>query len=276
MKCVSMANIPFVVNKERVKRLKLLLISNSESLSPKEKNNIVQAFRFKHYSAIIKLYDKKNDKRAEFVKKLEGFFFVGETYFYLGPKDSKIFGVIILSRFKNLLNIGIQNAKKYNGQFDKIPDLSWVLFHTQCKRAYCPEEKEDELKAILASYEDLIADGCFSEDVLGAFISKKPVTSILVSRVEPKIVHQLIDELQEYFFLDYGYCDVDLWKYEIFVSRYKNLPRILSIYSKNNSGVYDRFSDVAGAFLLDFLENPSQEVATYCFAERLEIHNFIK
>ena len=88
------------VNKERVKELKLLLKHNSKTLNLRVKYRIIRAFKFENYAAVIKLYSKKTEKRTKIVKNLEKFFFVGETYFYLEPKDSKIFRVIILSRFK--------------------------------------------------------------------------------------------------------------------------------------------------------------------------------
>lgn len=175
-----------------------------------------------------------------------------------------------------MLDIGIRNAIKYKGQFDKVPDLSWVLFGTHCKRADFSQVNVRELTTILLGYQNLVEDGYFMEDVIKAFISKKPVTSIEISNLKPKIVNQLLEDLEKFFFVSRGYCDPDLWKYNFFVSRYKTLPNIISFYSKNNFGTYDRFSDVAGAFLLDLLENPSQEVASYCFKERLKKHNFIK
>ena len=43
-------------------------------------------------------------------------------------------------------------AVKCKGQFDKIPDLSWVLFGTPCKRAHFSQEKVNELTTILARF----------------------------------------------------------------------------------------------------------------------------
>jgi hypothetical protein len=150
----------------------------------------------------------------------------------------------------------------------------WVLFGTPCRRADISKEKEEDLATFLLDYEDLIIDGYFKEDVEKAFDSKKPVTSIEVSKVKPKIVDQLVSKLKKFFFVDCGYSDADLWEFEFFVSRYENLPRILSFYSKKNFGVYDRFSDVAGAFLLDLRKYPPHKVASYCLD--LKKHNFIK
>ena len=125
-------------------------------------------------------------------------------------------------------------AIKYKGHFDKIPDLSWLLFGAPCKRASFSQKKVKALTTILLGYQNLIKDGYFMEDVIKAFVSKKPITSIEISNLEPKIVNQLLKDLEKFFFISRGYCDPDLWEYNFFVSRYKNLPKIISYYSKNN------------------------------------------
>lgn len=61
MKCVSMAKRPLKasdVDKVRVKNLERLLTTYSRFLSSNERDHIVQAFKFRCYSAIIKLYNK--------------------------------------------------------------------------------------------------------------------------------------------------------------------------------------------------------------------------
>ena len=121
MTCDSMVKKPqkpFYASEEKVKELNLLLVNNSDILknpNPKVKNLIIPAFRFKNNAAFIELYERKTEKVTNFIKRLEAFFFVGEAYFYPEPKDSKIFGVIILSRFKNLLDVGMHFAIKYKG-----------------------------------------------------------------------------------------------------------------------------------------------------------------
>jgi hypothetical protein len=113
------------------------------------------------------LYTKRTERRTEFVEKLEEFFFVGETYFDPPPEDAKIFGVIVLSRFRNLRDIGVQSAIKCKGQFEKIPDVSWILFGIPYKIENPLEEEVEELETILEEYQHLMEDGCFTEDVLG-------------------------------------------------------------------------------------------------------------
>ena len=280
--CNSMVKKPqkaFIAKEEQVRNLENILDTYFDVLKEHEiRDHVIQSFKFEKKVTLIELYNKKNLRRTKFIEKLEEFFFVGETYFYPEPKDTKLFGVIILSRFKNLLDVGMHLAIKYKGQFDKVPDLSWVLFGTPFKRVNdsSSQEKIKELKTILAGYRHLIIDGYFMRDVLKAFTSKKPVTSIEVSNLEPKVVNQLQKDLKKFFYVDQGYSNPDLLEYNFFVSRYKNLPNIISFYSKNNSGVYDRFPDLAGAFLLDLVKYPLQKIAFYCFDDRLKELNIIK
>ena len=121
----------FYANKERVKNLKLLLVNHSDILKNlKGKNQIIRSFKFKNKVAFIELYDKRTERRTKLIEELGEFFFVGELYFYPEPKESILFGMIIVSRFKDLLNIAMYYAKKFKGQFEKVPDLSWILFNT--------------------------------------------------------------------------------------------------------------------------------------------------
>ncbi|NVM45680.1 MAG: hypothetical protein HWN79_12265 [Candidatus Lokiarchaeota archaeon] len=63
----------FVVDKERVNALKILLEANSEFITSKEKNSIIQAFKVNHYAAFIKLYSRedyvKNGKKCNGTRK---------------------------------------------------------------------------------------------------------------------------------------------------------------------------------------------------------------
>jgi len=204
---------------------------------------------------------------------------VGEAYFYLEPKKSKLFGVILVSRFKDLLDIAMYYAKRYNGQFDKFPDLSYILFGTPFRKiAVRPSKKRiRELKTILSKYEDLFTDGYATEDIIKAFTSRKPVTSIELTNKEPHVVKAFIGELEEFFFVRQGYSDPDLLEYtfsgDLFVSRFKNLIDVITFYSDKHHGVFARFADLAGFLLLG---KPPKEIAQYCSQKRLKKHNFIK
>lgn len=76
------------------------------------RSQIIKSFNFKVPVAYIKLYDKKTKRRARFIEELKKFFFVGEAYFYPEPKESKLFGVILVSRFKDLLDVAMYYAKR--------------------------------------------------------------------------------------------------------------------------------------------------------------------
>lgn len=284
MSCKSMVKEPqkiFVAKEERVRSLENLLDSYPDVLKePEIKNQIVRSFRFEEKATCIKLYDKKTLRRTEFVEKLEEFFFVGEAYFYPEPKDSKVFGAIILSRFKDLLDVGIRYAIKYKGQFDKVPDLSYVLFGTPFKKI-CPSRKQvSRLKAILNGFRDVFDDGYARRDILRAFRSRKLVTSIELANIDSEVLKRFKKELDKFFFVSQGYSELDFlecaFSGDIFVSHYKNLINEITYYSKDRVGVFDRFAGLAGVFLLDPIKYPLEKIAFYCFDKRRKKHHFIK
>lgn len=170
-------------------------------------------------------------------------------------------------------------AKRYNGQFDKFPDLSCILFGTPFKKIIVRPSKKRirELKTILSKYEDLFTDGYAIEHIIKAFTSKKPVTSIELTNKEPHVVKAFIGKLEQFFSIAQSYSDPDLLEYVfsgiIFVSHFKNLLDIITYYSNKHNGAYDRFAGLAGFLLLNY---PPLEIALYCFDERLKEHNFIK
>jgi len=256
-----LVNYPAILNKSRVR------------------GQIIKSFNFKIPVAYIKLYDKKIKRRTRLIEELKDFFFVGEAYFYLEPEESKLFGVILVSRFKDLLDIAMYYVKRYNGQFDKFPDLSCVLFGTPFKKiAVRPSKKRiRELKTILSKYEDLFTDGYAIEHIIKAFTSKKPVTSMELTNKEPRVVKAFVGGLEQFFSISQSYSDPDLLEYVfsgiVFVSHFKNLLDVITYYSNAHNGVYDRFAGLAGFLLLNY---PPLEIARYCFDERLKEHNFIK
>lgn len=245
----------------------------------KIRKQIIKSFNFKVPVAYIKLYDKKTKRRTKFIEELREFFFVSEAYFYLEPKESKLFGVILFSRFKDLLDVATYYAKRYNGQFDRFPDLSCVLFGTPFKKIEVSPSKKriKELKTILSKYKDLFTDGYAIGHIIKAFTSKKPVTSIELTNKEPRVIKTFIGKLEQFFSISQSYSDPDLLEYVfsgiIFVSHFKNLLEVITYYSNKHNGVYDRFADLAGFILLNY---PPLRIALYCFAERLKKHNFIK
>lgn len=270
----------FSVSEERVRSLENVLVNDLDMFKePKLKDQIIKSFRFEVPVSLIKLYDRKTERRTKLIEDLAEFFFVGEVYFYSEPKDSKLFGIILVSRFKDLLDVALYYAKRYNGQFDRFSDLSHVLSGKPLRdiAKYYSQDRIKELEKVLGNYLDIFDDGGTIDQVLRAFKSEKPVTSIGLVSVSPNVVKKLIEQLEEFFFVGQGYSDPDLLEYafsgDLFVSRFKNLLDILVFYSNKYRGVFARFADLAGFLLLG---KPPKEIAQYCSQKRLKKHNFIK
>lgn len=125
----------FSVSEERVRSLEKALDNDLDALKCSGlKNQILRPYKFEVSVALIELYDRKTEERTKLIEDLEEFFFVGDIYFYSEPRESKLFGVILVSRFKGLFDLAMYCAKKYKGQFDRIPDLSRVLFDAPLKK----------------------------------------------------------------------------------------------------------------------------------------------
>lgn len=287
MRCKSMVKKPqkiFVAKEDRVRNLKSLLDTYLGVFKGLEtKDQIIRSFRFETNAAFINLYERKTERIAKFVEELKEFFFVGETYFNPEPKKSNLFGAIIVSRFKDLLDVGTYNAKKYKGQFEKVPDLSWVLFGTPFKKEYPSQELIKELETVLDYYrdkQDIFIDFYSVRDILEALKSEKPVTSLELTSKKPQVVKTFIEILKEFFTVSQDCSDPELREYgftgEIFVSHYKNLLDIIRYYSDKNEGVFERFAGLAGVLLLNLEKHPPGNIAYYCFDEELKKYNFIK
>lgn len=268
----------FVANAERLRSLENLLNSYPEVFKePEMKGQIVRSFKFEINTALIKLYEKNTEKMTKLIEELEQFFFVGEMYFYPEPKKSRLFGAIIVSRFKDILNVAIYNAKKYKGQFEKVPDLSWILFGTPFKKISPSQERIKELKTILVRYRDnqgLFTDGYAVRDILEAFKSEELVTSIQLTNKEAQVVIAFIEDLKDFFKITRSASH--LHQKIIFVSHYRNLLDTITRYSNDHEGVFERFAGLAGVLLLNSKRHPLENIAFYCFDERLKIYNFIK
>ena len=244
---------------------------------PKLKDQIIKSFRFKIPVAYVKLYDNKTERRTKLIEALEDFFFVGKVYFYSEPEESKLFGVILVSRFRNLLNLATYCAKKYNGQFDRVPDLSRFLFGTPFKEIAVPPSRKRirGLKKVLSNYHMLSRDFEVKE-IMGAFKSKKPVTSVELYNIRASVIEKFIEELSEFFFVGQVYFDPESprtkFSGDVFVSRSKELLDLMVYHAKKRSGMLDGFADLSGILF----GTPLKEVARYCSQESLTKYNFIK
>ncbi len=123
------------VSKERVKKLEKILIIYSNLLSEFGiKDQIMEAFKFQKPLTSIEVDSEDSERVALFMKEMEHFFFVGHVYFEPDSQEFGFFGLIIISRFKNLFDVAITYAKKHNGLVDEFADLSGILY------GYSPEE----------------------------------------------------------------------------------------------------------------------------------------
>ena len=153
-------------------------------------------------------------------------------------------------------------------------DYKWILFNTPFKKIYPSRERVKKLEKILNYYwdhQDIFIDAYVIEDVLEAFTSKKPITSIDFTDKKPLQVKTFTEKLKKFFTISQEYYD-----HEIFVSHYKNLLDIITYYSNLHEGVFERFAGLSGVLLLNFERHPTKDIAYYCFNEELKKYNFIK
>jgi len=267
----------FIAKEERVRSLEILLDSFPDVVrEPKERDQIMRSFKFKINAAFIKLFSKRTERREKFIEELGQFFFVGEAYFYLEPKDSKLFGMIIVSRFKDLFDVATYNAKKYKGQFEKVTDLLWILFDTPFKKICPPQERVKELETFVDywDYQDIFTDGFAVRDILEAFKSEKPITSLELRRKKPQAVKTFLEGLKKFFTI--GKTSSLLYQKIIFVSHCENLLHTIIYHSDKHEGAFDQFAGLAGVLLLNLKRHPVENIAFYCFDERLKEYHLIK
>lgn len=267
-----------VVDKKRSNELKNVLANFPEILSkPEVKAQIIKSFNFKIPVAYIKLYDNMTEKRARLIEELKGFFFVETVYFNPKPQESALIGIAPITRFKNLCHIATDHLKKYNGQFDKFADLSDVLSGRPLKdlAKFCSPERIRQLEVVLDNYRPEIISGYWVvEEIMGAFTSNKPVTSIdLAVGVKTEVLKKFIEELSEFFSVD-SVPEPSGSKFtgDVFVSRFKNSFRVMMDYAKKYNGISEDFADLAG-ILVGY---SPKEVAQYCSHDRMKDFGLIK
>ena len=138
------------------------------------------------------------------------------------------------------------------------------------------EERIKALEKVLANYPDLLSEFGIKDQILQAFKFKKPLTSIEIDTEDNEKVVQLMEELENYFFVDHVYFEPDsqvfVFSGIIFVSRFKNLFDIAMNYANEYNGLLDEFADLSGILC----GISSEEVAEYCSKERLKKFNLIK
>ena len=217
------------------------------------------------------------EKRVRLIEELKGFFFVGTVHFNPKPQESELIGLAPITRFKNLCDVATDYLKKYNGQFDRFADLSSVLSGKPLKdlAKFCAPERIKQLEVVLDNYRPEIISGYWViEEIMGAFTSNKPVTSIdLAAGVKADVVKKFIEQLSEFFSVDF-FPEPSGSKFtgDVFVSRFKNSFRVMMDYVKRYNGISEDFADLAG-ILVGY---SPKEVAQYCSHDRMKDYGLIK
>lgn len=90
------------------------------------------------------------------------------------------------------------------------------------------------MEKVLDNYRDIFSEGEIKEQIIGAFKSEKPVTSIELYDVKTNILERFIEELEEFFFVGQVYFDPEspqsMFSGVAFVSRFKDLLDVMVYY----------------------------------------------
>lgn len=244
------------------------------------REQIIRAFIFENPATIFKLYDKKIKRILSFIEELDEFFYAGCVYFDPKSRESAFSGLILVSRFRNLFNVAMYHANKHSGRLDKFTDLSHIFSGKPLKdiAKYCSPERIKELENILTSYRpDIISGYWVVEEIIRAYKSEKPVTSIELYDKKIKIISRLIEELKEFFMVGQVSFDPDppksTFSGDIYLSRFKNPFDVIMDYASKGNGLKESFADLSGFLVLG---KPPKEVAQYCLKERMKKYNLIK
>lgn len=122
-------------------------------------------------------------------------------------------------------------------------------------------DKIKRLEKVLTKYLDIILmykDYGLYPNVLivDTFLFNKHFTSIDVANIEPKRVAQFIEDLEEFFFVNYDYI-------EVHISRFKTLGKVALGEMKiegEKVRLSDRYADLAGLFY----GYPPKLIVQYC------------
>ena len=138
------------------------------------------------------------------------------------------------------------------------------------------EEGIKKLEKVLVNYPDILSEFGIKEQILKAFKFEKPLTSIELEGENKEKVAQLIEELENFFFIGHIYFEPDSQECAfsglIFISRFKNLFDAAMKYAKKHNGLLDEFADLSG-ILFGY---SVKEVAEYCSEERLRKYKLLK
>ncbi len=133
-----------MISEGRIKKLEKVLVNYPTLLSEFEiKEQIINAFKFEKPLTSIEIESENREKIVQFTVELKKFFFVGQIYFEPDSKEFGFSGLIFISRFKNLLDVAMNYAKKHNGLLDEFADLSGIFSGKSSKEVaeYCSKER---------------------------------------------------------------------------------------------------------------------------------------
>ena len=138
------------------------------------------------------------------------------------------------------------------------------------------DEEVKKLEEVLMNYSDILSEFGIKEQIIKSFKFEKSLTSIEIEGGNKEKVAQLMEELEEFFFVGQTYFESDSHELGfsglIFISRFKNLFDVAMSYANKHKGLLDEFADLSGII---FGYSP-KEVAKYCSGERLKKYNLMK
>lgn len=265
------------VSEKRVAKLESVLVKYSDTLNESGvKDQIIEALKFEKPATSVKLYGEKSKIRARLIEELEAFFFVGEVYFYPKPKKTDLYGLMLISRFRSLFEVATNYNKNFNGRLHTFPNLSKFLYDKSFEEVaeHCSKERIKKLEKVLDDYRYIFTEGENREQIIRAFKSEKPVTSIEFCDIKAQVIKRFIEELKEFFLVGQVYFDPEsprtTFSGDVYVSRFKDLLNVMMYYAIKHNGMLDGFADLSGLLVGYSIK----EVAQYCFKERL--YNLIK
>ena len=94
------------------------------------------------------------------------------------------------------------------------------------------KEKLVKLENIIAKYPDILNEFGIKDLIMKAYKFEKPLTSFEAYNRDPIKVTKLIDDLKDFFFIDYINSKTDSQKL-IFVSRFRTLLEVAIDYAYN-------------------------------------------
>lgn len=111
-------------NRKQIKKLKTILDKYIGIIEDGyTRNFVLKAFKFKKPLTSIEFYIAPKERVLDFMRELEDFFFI--AYIHIESDHSE--ELLLLSRFKDFVDIAELYAGKHKGKFDRYAGLSGIL-----------------------------------------------------------------------------------------------------------------------------------------------------